>query len=174
MPIFGRKSCSIPIFGPISSAEPESDVRMAPGSLVFELNGLFGGGVIFPDDPYWRFAKSLFFAKRIYIGPKYLILKPWFLGAKKRKNQYFWPISSCCLYLIFSSKMSLFHIFSTRFFNKRVVSRCYMGPNGPKNAVIPFLPTFCPRAGGVQSPPFSQDHPPADYKLVSIQNPAHH
>ena len=48
---FGHKSFSIPLFGPIFSAEPESDVRMALRSLVFEISGLLAGGVIFPDHP---------------------------------------------------------------------------------------------------------------------------
>ena len=47
----GQKSFSILLFGPIFSAELESDVKMALRSLVLEIHGLLAGGVIFPDHP---------------------------------------------------------------------------------------------------------------------------
>ena len=48
---FGQKSFSIPLFGPIFSAEPESDVKMALRSLTFEIYDLLARGVIFLDHP---------------------------------------------------------------------------------------------------------------------------
>ena len=56
---FGQKSFSIPLFGPIFSAEPESDVRTVLRSFVFEQYGLFAGGVIIPDHRQSLFVQKL-------------------------------------------------------------------------------------------------------------------
>ena len=56
---FCRKYFSIPLFRPIFSAGPESGVRMALRSLVFEQYGFFAGGVIFPDHRQSIFVQKL-------------------------------------------------------------------------------------------------------------------
>ena len=56
---FGQKSFSIPLFGPIFSAEPESDVIIVFRSFVFEQYGIFARGVIFPDHRQSLFVQKL-------------------------------------------------------------------------------------------------------------------